>query len=114
MKKQKTLKLDINGQKIDVGIPTHLLADLGAMVYFGALAQVVKDRSQATFPEAWSVESPGGADYATAVMAAFGSRASRKMLAMPDSEADAKIMTGEVLGWIANKFGIDIKEDDGE
>ena len=47
-------------------------------------------------------------------MVAFGSRASRKMLAMPDSEADAKILTGEVLGWIASKFGIDMREGDGE
>ena len=114
MTKQKTAKLDLNGQKVDVGIPSHLLSDLGGLVYFGALAQVVKDRSQATFPETWSVGNPEGADYATAVMAAFGSRFTRKLLAMPESEAQAKILTGEVLAWTARQFGIDMKEDDDE
>ena len=28
MTKQKTAKLDLNGQKVDVGIPSHLLSDL--------------------------------------------------------------------------------------
>ena len=107
----KTQKLDLNGQKLDVGIPTDLLADLGGMVYFGALAKVVRDRKQATFPEIWTADTPEGADYATAVMAAFGSRASRKLLAMSDTKPHVKILTGEVLGWVANKLGIEMKED---
>ena len=105
-------KLTGNEQKAEVGIPTHLLADLGGMVYFGAVAQVVKDKKQATSPETWTAEAPEGADYATAVMAAFGRRVSRKISAMPNSEADAKILTGEVLAWTARQFGIDMKEDD--
>ena len=91
MKKQKTAKIDLGGQKLDVGIPTDLLADLGGMVYFGALAQVVKDRKQAAFPDIWAAETPEGADYATAVMAAFGNRFTRKLVAMPESEAQAKL-----------------------
>ncbi len=67
---------------------------------------------QATFPETWTAEAPEGADYATAVMAAFGSRVSRKISAMPDSEANVKILTGEVLAWTARQFGIDMKEND--
>ena len=46
MKKQKTAKLDLGGQKVDVGIPSHLLSDLGATVYFGALARLSKDKRQ--------------------------------------------------------------------
>ena len=111
MTKQKTLKIDLGGQKVDVGIDRDLLAALGGMVYFGALAQIMKDRSQATFPETWTVEAPERADYATAVMAAFGSRVSQKIMAMPDSEVNAKILTGEVLAWAVNKFGIDMKEE---
>ena len=111
MTKQKTAKLDFNGQKVDVGISKDLLADLGGMVYFGALAQVVRDRKQATFPGIWTADTPEGADYATSVMAAFGSRFTRKLLAMPESEAQAKILTGEVLGWVADRFGIGMKED---
>ncbi len=37
MTKQKTAKLDLNGQKVDVGIPSHLLSDLGGTIYSGAL-----------------------------------------------------------------------------
>ena len=111
MTKQKTAKIDLGGQKVDVGISKDLLADLGGMVYFGALAQVAKDRKQATFQDIWTAETPEGADYATAVMAAFGSRFSKKLLAMPESEAQAKILTGEVLAWVANKFGMSMKED---
>ena len=111
MKKQKTAKLDLNGQKVDVGIPSDLLADLGGMVYFGALAQVVKDRKQATFPRLWEAKDTEVADYATSVMAAFGSRFTRKLLAMPESEAQAKILTGEILGWVADRFGIGMKEE---
>ena len=44
MKKQKTAKLDLNGQEVDVGIPSHLLSDLGGMAYFGALARLSKDK----------------------------------------------------------------------
>ena len=111
MTKQKTAKLDLDGQTLDVGIPKDLLADLGRMVYFGAVAQVVRDREQATFPDLWTAETPEGADYATAVMAAFGSRASRQLLAMSESKPHVKILTGEVLAWVANKLGIEMKED---
>ena len=45
MKKQKTAKLDLGGQKLDVGIPSHLLSDLGGLIYYGALARLSKDRS---------------------------------------------------------------------
>ncbi len=44
MTKQKTAKLDLNGQKVDVGISKDLLADLGGLVYFGALARLSKDK----------------------------------------------------------------------
>ena len=111
MKKQKTLKIDLRGQKVEVGIPTHLLADLGGLVYFGVLAQVLKDRTQATFPETWAAENPEGADYATDLMAAFGSRFSSKLLAMPEGAGQAKILTGEVLAWVVDKFGIGMKEE---
>ena len=114
MTKQKTAKIDLGGQKVDVGIPSDLLADLGGLVYFGALAHVVKDRKQATFPRLWKAKDTEVADYATSVMAAFGSRFTRKLLAMPESEAQAKILTGEVLAWTARQFGIDMKEDDDE
>ena len=111
MKKQKTAKIDLGGQKVDVGIPSDLLADLGGLVYFGALAQVVRDRKQATFPRLWEAKDTEVADYATAVMAAFGSRASRKLLAMSDTKPHVKILTGEVLAWITDRFGIGMKED---
>ncbi len=45
--------------------------------------------------------------------AAFGSRFTRKLLAMPESEAQAKILTGEVLGWVARQFGLGTKEESG-
>ena len=111
MTKQKTAKIDLGGQQVDVGISKDLLTDLGGMVYFGALAQIVRDRKQATFPEIWTAETSEGADYATGVMAAFGSRASKKLLAMSDSEPHVKILTGEVLAWVADRFGIGMKEE---
>ena len=51
MTKQKTAKLDLNGQKVDVGIPSHLLSDLGGMVYYGALARLSKDKGLSVDPE---------------------------------------------------------------
>ena len=44
MTKQKTAKIDLGGQKVEVGISKDLLADLGGMVYFGALGRTAKDR----------------------------------------------------------------------
>ncbi len=44
MTKQKTAKIDLNGQKVDVGIPSHLLSDLGGLIYYGALARLSKDK----------------------------------------------------------------------
>ncbi len=111
MKKQKTAKLDLGGQKLDVGIPSHLLSDLGGLVYFGALAQIIADKDQAAFPDLWAAKDPKTAtESAKAVMAGFGSRLSEKLLAMPEHDLNVKVPTGEVLAWVGRYFGIDMEE----
>ena len=111
MTKPKTAKLDLGGQKVDVGIPSHLLSDLGGLIYFGALAQIISDKDQAAFPDLWAAKDPKvAAETAASLMAGFGSRLSKKLLAMPERDLNVKVPTGEVLAWVGRHFGIDMEE----
>ena len=47
---------DLESSEGGRGVPAELLHDLGAMVYFGAFAEVVRDKKQATFNVPQGVE----------------------------------------------------------
>ena len=96
MKKQKTAKIDIGGQKVEVGIPTHLLADLGGMVYFGALARRSKDTG--------NVE---GQLYAGAAMCAFAQRCIRKVEDSQDMSNESYAAWAHVLEWTESSLGFE-------
>ena len=103
MTKQKTAKLDLNGQKVDVGIPSHLLSDLGGMVYFGALARRSKDTG--------NVE---GQLYAGAAMCSFAQRCIRKIEARQGISDESYAAWAHVLEWTGSSLGFESLSPDPE
>ena len=93
MKKQKTAKLDLNGQKVDVGIPSHLLSDLGGLIYYGALARLSKDRSNLE-----------GQLSAGAVMCSFAQRCIRKVEARQGISDESYKAWAHVLEWVVSSL----------
>ena len=89
MKKQKTAKLDLNGQQVDVGIPSDLLADLGGLVYFGALARLSKDKGNLE-----------GQLSAGAVMCSFAQRCVRKVESRQGISDESYKAWAHVLEWV--------------
>ena len=88
MKKQKTAKLDLGGQKVDVGIPSHLLSDLGGMVYYGALARLSMDKGNLE-----------GQLYAGAAMCSFAQRCVRKVESRQGISDESYKAWAHVLEW---------------
>ena len=93
MTKQKTAKLDFNGQKVDVGIPSDLLADLGGLVYFGALARLSKDKG--------NIE---GHLSAGAAMCSFAQRCIRKVEARQGISDESYKAWAHVLEWVESSL----------
>ena len=93
MKKRKTAKLDLNGQKLDVGIPTDLLADLGGMVYFGALARLSKDKGNLE-----------GHLSAGAAMCSFAQRCVRKVEVRQGISDESYKAWAHVLEWVVSSL----------
>ncbi len=93
MKKQKTAKLDLNGQKVDVGIPSHLLSDLGGLVYFGVLARLSKDKG--------NIE---GQLSAGAVMCSFAQRYIRKVESRQGISDESYKAWAHVLEWVVSSL----------
>ena len=93
MKKQKTTKLDLNGQKLDVGIPTDLLADLGGLVYFGALARLGKDTGNLE-----------GQLSAGAAMCSFAQRCVRKVESRQGISDESYKAWAHVLEWVESSL----------
>ena len=83
-------KADVDADNL--GVPPDLLRDLGAMVYFGAMRQVVRDKKQATLPTLWSAQyTRSGADGLVSTLGAFGERLCQKIRDLPESnERDMK------------------------
>ena len=96
MKKQKTAKLDLNGQKVDVGIPSHLLSDLGGLIYYGALARLSKDRSNLE-----------GQLSAGTVMCSFAQRCIRKVEARQGISDESYKAWAHVLEWVESSLGFE-------
>ncbi len=96
MKKQRTAKLDLNGQKVDVGIPTDLLADLGGMVYFGVLARLSKDKG--------NIE---GQLSAGAAMCSFAQRYIRKVESRQGISDESYKAWAHVLEWVESSLDIE-------
>ena len=96
MTKQKTAKLDLGGQKVDVGIPSDLLADLGGLVYFGALARLSKDKG--------NIE---GHLSAGAAMCSFAQRCIRKVEARQGISDEAYKAWAHVLEWVKSSLDIE-------
>ena len=93
MTKQKTVKLDLGGQKVDVGISKDLLADLGGMVYFGALARLSKDKGNLE-----------GQLSAGAVMCSFAQRCIRKVEARQGISDESYKAWSHVLEWVESSL----------
>ena len=93
MTKQKTARLDLNGQQVDVGIPSHLLSDLGGMVYFGALARLSKDKG--------NIEGPLSAG---AVMCSFAQRYIRKVEVRQGISDESYKAWAHVLEWVESSL----------
>ena len=96
MTKQKTAKLDLDGQTLDVGIPKDLLADLGGMVYFGALARLSKDRSNLE-----------GQLSAGAAMCSFAHRCISKVEARQGISDESYKAWAHVLEWVESSLGFE-------
>ena len=96
MTKQKTAKLDLNGQKVDVGIPSQLLADLGGMVYYGALARLSKDTGNLE-----------GQLSAGAAMCSFAQRCIRKVEARQGISDESYKAWAHVLEWVESSLDIE-------
>ena len=99
----------------NLGVPPDLLRDLGALVYFGAMRQVVRDKKQATLPTIWSAQNnKAGADQMAGIVAFFGERLCRKIGELPEAKenaANVKILTGEVVGWTGSQIGVDMRQE---
>ena len=93
MKKQKTLKIDLGGQKVEVGIDRDLLAALGGMVFYGALARLSKDRS--------NIE---GQLSAGAVMCSFAQRCVRKVESRQGISDESYKAWVHVLEWVESSL----------
>ena len=96
MTKQKTVKLDLSGQKVDVGISKDLLADLGGMVYFGALARLSKDKGNLE-----------GQLSAGAAMCSFAQRCVRKVEARQGISDESYKAWAHVLEWVKSSLDIE-------
>ena len=103
MTKQKTAKLDLNGQQVDVGIPSHLLSDLGGLVYFGVLARLSKDKG--------NVE---GHLYAGAAMCSFAQRCVRKVEARQGISDESYKAWAHVLEWVESSLDFESLSPDQE
>ena len=93
MTRQKTAKLDLGGQKVDVGISKDLLADLGGMVYFGALARLSKDKG--------NIE---GQLSAGAAMCSFAQRCIRKVESRQGISDESYKAWAHVLEWVVSSL----------
>ncbi len=93
MTKQKTAKLDLNGQKVDVGIPSNLLSDLGGLIYYGVLARLSKDKG--------NVE---GQLSAGAVMCSFAQRCIRKVESRQGISDESYKAWAHVLEWVVSSL----------
>ena len=93
MTKQKTAKLDFNGQKVDVGISSDLLADFGGLVYFGALARLGKDTGNLE-----------GQLSAGAVMCSFAQRCIRKVESRQGISDESYKAWAHVLEWVVSSL----------
>ena len=93
MTKQKTAKIDLNGQKLDVGIPSHLLSDLGGTIYFGVLARLSKDKG--------NIE---GQLSAGAAMCSFAQRCIRKVESRQGISDESYKAWAHVLGWVESSL----------
>ena len=93
MTKQKTAKIDLGGQQVDVGISKDLLADLGGMVYFGALARLSKDKGNLE-----------GQLSAGAAMCSFAQRCVRKVEARQGISDEAYAAWAHVLEWVQSSL----------
>ena len=96
MKKQRTVKIDLNGQKVDVGIPSHLLSDLGGTIYFGALARLSKDKGNLE-----------GQLSAGAAMCSFAQRCVRKVEARQGISDESYKAWAHVLEWVVSSLDIE-------
>ena len=96
MTKHKTAKLDIAGEQVDVGIPKDLLADLGGMVYFGALALTATDKG-----------SDEAALYCGATMVEFIKRCLREVKDKRAAEPESYMAWATVLDWVIASLDID-------
>ena len=108
----------INDAEMDSDDPEvllDLLRDLGTLVYFGAVMEVVQDKKKAAFPSLWSARFTHDAGrHAFGVMGALGDRLCKKIGEMPEAaEADKnrKILASEVVGWAGLKVGIDMRRE---
>ena len=99
---------DLESSEGGRGVPAELLHDLGAMVYFGAFAEVGRDKKQATFPKAWSVGRPERVGYADALMASYAQRAAKGYRETIDPDDPEKVLPAEVLAWTGWKLGVDL------
>ena len=95
MKKQKSLTIDIGGQSVDVGIPAELLADLGGMVYFGALARhaMYDDNDEAMI-------------YSGATMVEFARRVLRKVDGLRSTDVESYMAWVTVLDRVSDALDI--------
>ena len=96
MTKQKTAKLDLGGQKVDVGISKDLLADLGGLIYFGALARLSKDKG--------NIE---GHLSAGAAMCSFAQRCVKKVESRQGISDESYKAWAHVLEWVESSLDIE-------
>ena len=108
----------IHDAELDIDDPevlSDLLRDLGTLVYFGAVMEVVQDKKQAAFPSLWSPRfTHDAANHAFGVMGALGDRLCNRIGEMPEAtEADKnrRILASEVVGWAGLKVGIDMRRE---
>ena len=93
MTKQKTVKLDLSGQKVDVGIPSDLLVDLGGLIYYGSLARLSKDKGNLE-----------GQLYAGAAMCSFAQRCIRKVESRQGISDESYKAWAHVLEWVVSSL----------
>ena len=103
MTKQKTAKIELGGQKVDVGISKDLLADLGGMVYFGALTRLSKDKG--------NIE---GQLSAGAAMCSFAQRCTRKVASRQGISDESYKAWAHVLEWVQSSLDFESLSADPE